>query len=153
MEGTKLEGIQNKILKSFKIGSNQDLIIKVTIAIIVVLLGVLSGWFLSVRNGGQKSVSFVNNQGTEGGKNKEVGLKDENTFRDAAEGVLLEGGINGEGTHHLDRGLGPDKYVYLNSTVIDLQRFVNKKVKVWGETVSAKKAGWLMDVGRVKITE
>jgi hypothetical protein len=66
---------------------------------------------------------------------------------------LEEGGIDGEGTHHLVRDGGPSKSVYLTSTVIDLDSFAGKKVKVWGETISARKAGWLMDVGKIKIIE
>jgi hypothetical protein len=31
-----------------------------------------------------------------------------------------------------------------------LNEFVGKKVRVWGETHAGKKAGWLMDVGRVE---
>lgn len=86
-------------------------------------------------------------------KKDEMGIQDEETFPDSAEGLLVEGGIEGEGTHHLDRGLGPTKHVYLTSTVIDLQSFAGKKVKVWGQTISAQKAGWLMDVGKIKVGE
>ena len=78
---------------------------------------------------------------------------DEKTFKDTAEGTLQEGGISGEGTHHLVRPGGDSQNVYLTSTVIDLQSFVGKKVQVWGQTVSARKAGWLMDVGKVKVLE
>jgi hypothetical protein len=85
----------------------------------------------------------------------EAGLEDESAFTEeqSPEGILKEGGIEGEGTHHLDRGLGEDKYVYLTSTVIDLQSFVGKKVKVWGESLAGLKAGWLMDVGKIKVIE
>lgn len=80
-------------------------------------------------------------------------VADEAVFSDTAKGLLVEGGIKGEGTHHLDRDLGEQKYVYLTSSVIDLQSFVGKKVQVWGETLAAQNAGWLMDVGRVKVIE
>jgi hypothetical protein len=30
---------------------------------------------------------------------------------------------------------------------------VGKKVQVWGETFKGQKAGWLMDVGRIKALE
>jgi len=36
--------------------------------------------------------------------------------------------------------------------VIDLSGFVDKKVEIWGETLAAKKAGWLMDVAKVKVS-
>jgi len=34
-----------------------------------------------------------------------------------------------------------------------LDQFVGRKIQIWGETYKAQKAGWLMDVGRVKILE
>ena len=67
--------------------------------------------------------------------------------------VMVEGGKDGEGTHHLDRGLGTEKDVYLTSTVINLDDFVGKKVQIWGETISAQKAGWFMDVVKIKTIE
>lgn len=82
-----------------------------------------------------------------------VGVQDEATFKDSAEGVLVEGGVNGEGSHHLLREGGPSQNVYLTSSIVDLNLFTGHKVKVWGETFAAQKAGWLMDVGRVKVLE
>ena len=79
------------------------------------------------------------------------GVEDEAAFRDSAEGVLVAGGIQGEGSHHLEREGGESQYVYLTSSVIDLDQFLDKKVKIWGETFEAQHAGWLMDVGRLAI--
>lgn len=122
-------------------------------SLLVVTFGIVTGWFLSGMNfAGDGSAPKDIAPGGEVSET-EAGIEDETAFRDSAEGVLLEGGIDGEGTHYLDRNLGADKYVYLNSTVIDLQSFVNKKVVVWGETTSAQKAGWLMDVGKLKVIE
>ena len=121
-------------------------------AFLVVVLGAGTGWGLS----GKSSLFSGKTKQAVPGATKtatEAGLSDEATFRDSAEGVLQAGGISGEGTHHLDRGLGESKYVYLTSTVIDLESFVGKKVQVWGETIAAKKAGWLMDVGKIKVIE
>lgn len=81
------------------------------------------------------------------------GNPDEKTFKDSAEGVLLVGGANGEGSYHVVREGGESQNVYLTSSVLDLGQFVNHKVKVWGETFSAQKAGWLMDVGRLQVLE
>ncbi len=79
------------------------------------------------------------------------GVEDEAVFRDTVEGTLMTGGIDGEGSHHLEREGGESQTVYVTSSVIDLDQFLDKKVKVWGETFEAQKAGWLMDVGRLAI--
>lgn len=84
---------------------------------------------------------------------KTVGVSDKKTFRDKAEGVLREGGIDGEGNFHLERPGGESQNVYLTSTTVDLSEYVGKKVRVWGETFNAEKAGWLMDVGLVEILQ
>ena len=65
--------------------------------------------------------------------------------------MLKKGGIEGEGAYHLERSGGPSQNVYLTSSVLDLSQLVGRKIKVWGETNSAQKAGWLMDVGRAQI--
>lgn len=82
----------------------------------------------------------------------EFGSKSQ-AFKDTAIGVLEKGGINGEGTHHLVREGGPSQTAYLTSSVLDLDQFVGRKVQVWGETFQGQKAGWFMDVGRLKILE
>lgn len=79
------------------------------------------------------------------------GSPDAESFRDTAEGVIQPGGIDGEGTHHLERGTDKSQWVYLTSSVIDLDNFVTTEVELWGETFQGKKAGWLMDVGRLKV--
>lgn len=79
------------------------------------------------------------------------GSKDASAFKDSAEGVILAGGVAGEGSHHLVRPGGASQSVYLTSSVVDLKLFENAKVKVYGETFKAQKAGWLMDVGRVEV--
>lgn len=81
------------------------------------------------------------------------GAADEKTFRDQAEGVLQPGGIEGEGSHHIERGANASQWVYVTSSVVDLDMFIGHQVTVWGETNSGKKAGWLMDVGRLKVQE
>lgn len=120
--------------------------------LIIIIAGTLTGWLLS----GKGSLKTGNSPSTATGAKtsaNEAGVSDEKAFPDSAEGKLAEGGIQGEGTYHLERDGGPSRYVYLTSTVIDLQGFVGKKVKVWGQTIKGKKAGWLMDVGKVKVTE
>ena len=81
------------------------------------------------------------------------GSADEKTFRDNAEGILQPGGIDGEGSHHIERGDNKSQWVYVTSSVVDLDLVVGTRVEVWGETNQGKKAGWLMDVGRLKVLE
>lgn len=120
------------------------------LVLVVVLLGIYTGKMLSSRGVGNTAPSGNTAPGATESLN-EAGIKNDEAFPDDATGKLEEGGINGEGTHHLTRDGGPDQNVYLSSTVIDLQSFVGKKVQVWGQTISGKQAGWLMDVGRIKV--
>lgn len=118
--------------------------------VIVVASGVLTGKFLS-DNVGSSSGDLPSNVKV---TSNEAGIVDESTFKgDTVEGNLEEGGKDGEGSFHLTRDGGPSKNVYLTSSVIDLQSFVGKKVKVWGETLASRKAGWLMDVAKIKVIE
>ena len=114
---------------------------------LIVLVGVGTGWLLT-KNRGLSAVA-------PGAKNtaKVAGIEDTATFKDSAEGLLEEGGISGEGQYHLTRPGGVSQNVYLTSTSVDLSPFVGKKVKVMGQTLSARKAGWLMDVGKVQVVE
>ena len=80
-----------------------------------------------------------------------AGVVDKKTFKDSVEGILREGGIDGEGNFHLERPGGVSQNVYLTSTTVDLSNYIGKKVKVWGQTFQAEKAGWLMDVGSVEM--
>jgi len=82
---------------------------------------------------------------------KTVGVTDEKTFTDKAEGVLRDGGIEDEGTFHLERSGGASQNVYLTSSTVDLSQYIGKRVRVHGATQTAKKAGWLMEVGLVEI--
>jgi hypothetical protein len=87
-------------------------------------------------------------------KNGDVfGSQEEKDFKDSAEGYLELGGLDGEGSHKLLRAGGISQTVYLTSSSTDLDKFEGMQVKVWGETFKGQKAGWLMDVGRVKVIE
>lgn len=125
----------------------QNLILSL-IALVVVGLGVLVAYLVVRPNLYQSPQNIASKPGA-----KEAGIADEATFKDSAEGTLEEGGIAGEGTHHLTREGGVSQTVYLTSTVVNLDDFIGKKVKVFGQTISAKKAGWLMDVGLVKVSD
>lgn len=82
-----------------------------------------------------------------------AGIKDEKTFKDEADGILREGGIEGEGAYHLERKGGESQTAYLTSTTVDLEPYIGKKVRVLGKTFSGEKAGWLMDVGYVEVLQ
>lgn len=74
-------------------------------------------------------------------------------FPDKATGVIERNEEDGEGTHKLIREGGESQTAYITSSLVNLDRFVNHKVTVWGETFAAQKVGWLMDVGAVKVLE
>jgi len=115
---------------------------------LLVLLGIGTGYLLAQKNSsvGLGSKAKIMQTG------KVVGSTDTKTFRDSAEGVIEKGGVDGEGTHRLIRDpKRPDQTAFLVSSVVDLDEYIGKKVKVWGETFAAKKAAWLMDVGKIEI--
>ena len=117
-------------------------------AFLVVLVGIGTAWTISGRTTGGKSSAVV-----PGAKvsSTEAGVLDPKVKYDTAQGILQEGGIGNEGTFHLVREGGPSKYVYLTSSMVDLRNFIDKKIEIWGQTLASKKAGWLMDVAKVKI--
>src|SRR3989344_4113161 len=67
--------------------------------------------------------------------------------------LFLVGGVNGEGSYHIVREGGESQNVYLTSSALDLAQFVDARVIVKGETFKAQRAGWLMDVGQVKVIQ
>lgn len=119
---------------------------------IAVILGILSGYIFSQKKIGNITSLNTGNLSSSGGKTV-VGSADTKTFKDIAQGILKAGGIDGEGAFHLVRPGGKSQNVYLTSSVVDLSFFIDKKIKVWGQTQSAKHAGWLMDVGRVEVLQ
>jgi hypothetical protein len=123
------------------------------VLLVLVILGVLGGYFLSrktsVRISGTPNNQVSNpSQVTTGSI---LGTNDTSTFKDTAEGTVTAGGIEGEGQFHLVRPGGDSQSVYLTSSTVDLSLVLGKKVKVWGQTQTAQHAGWLMDVGRVQV--
>ena len=123
--------------------------------VVVVVIGVISGYFISSRNGVSATGgtvsgigSILNSSSVKSGT--VVGSNDTTTFKDTVDGTLQTGGVNGEGAFHLVRPGGDSQNVYLTSSIVDLSKFVGKKIKVWGQTQKAQYAGWLMDVGRVE---
>lgn len=125
-----------------------------------IVLGLGTGFYLA-----QKQLLLAGSGATMTDKTQELtasttikvgdvfGSNDEKTFRDQTEGILMSGGIDGEGSHHIERGDNKSQWVYVTSSVVDLDLLVGNRVAIWGETNQGKKAGWLMDVGRLKVLE
>lgn len=132
---------------SLKPAEKMKLIVGLVYALLVVL-GIGTGYLLSQKASLPGSTSqkpgFIKTTTV-------AGSTDTKTFRDSAVGVVQKGGLDGEGTHQLIRDGGPSQTVYLISSVVDLDEYVGKKVKVFGQTVAAQKAAWLMDVGKVEL--
>lgn len=146
------------LMKQFpKESSSKQTMLLVLGAIVIVLAGVGTGWFFA--GSGSSSTGSSKKTAAEGVapgaevSDTEAGIEDADQFPDTVEGMLVEGGVENEGTHHLERDGGPSQNVYLSSTIVDLQSFVGKKVQVWGQTLSGTHAGWLMDVGKVRVIE
>ncbi len=142
---------EQAIVHTMNIGvANVSPVVVLALGVIIILLGTVSGYVLSQSSKSTMAGGMVTT--TADGK-KAVGSSDNKVFRDQAEGTIEAGGMSGEGTHKLIRPGGDSQTVYLTSSVVNLDEFVGKKVRVWGETFSAKKAAWFMDVGRVEFLE
>ncbi len=150
--GAKLEEKMVQPLEPKKERRFPSFLLPLIVVCLLVGAGILTGYLLSSRVGGGTISTEGIAPGTEL-KGKEFGAADTGTFKDTAVGTLEKGGIDGEGTHKLIREGGPSQTAYLTSSIIDLDPLVGKKVQVWGETFKGQKAGWLMDVGRVKVLE
>lgn len=128
--------------------------------IVGIVVGLITGYYfaqqqLLLATGGTPTSEFSQNPTSAGAVKvgDTFGTADEKTFSDTAEGVMQPGGIDGEGSHHIERGANKSQWVYVTSSVVDLDMFVGTRVMVWGQTNTGKKAGWLMDVGKLKVLE
>jgi len=147
LETVKENPVENK--------KNMNKIIMIGLIVIAVALGTLTGYFFS----GKKPLGKISQPTMTGvvpsekiAKGAEFGTKDTGKA-DNATGVVEKGGIDGEGTHKLIREGGPSQTLYMTSSVLDLDQFVGRKIQVWGETNRSQKAGWFMDVIKVKVLE
>ena len=122
------------------------------IFLIISVLGIAGGFFLSKNSSKSSDVKNTMSANEMVKSATEVGSTNK-AFSDSATGIIKIGGLNGEGTHKLEREGGPSQTVYLISSVVDLNEFDGKKVEIWGQTLKASKVPWLMDVGRVKMIE
>jgi len=152
-EEQKIESEKQPLMNTFEDKEGSLLTTKLlVILLLIAVLGIGSGYLLSKKGNFAGGVSLKEKVGSLSiSKGKIVGSNDTKTFKDIAEGVLKTGGIDGEGQFHLQRTGGESQNVYLTSSIVDLSQFEGKKVKVWGETHKAQRAGWLMDVGRLEV--
>lgn len=150
IKGTEEKGILHTIDQP-KMKTSLSTPILIGIIVVAIVLGVGTGFGISKISGSSMQASNKSSDKTDGNTETSAGVLDKKTFKDQAEGVLKEGGFEGEGSYHLDRPGGDDQNAYLTSSAVDLSKFVGKKVRVWGQTFEAEKAGWLMDVGYVEV--
>lgn len=135
-----------KMLKGFDLKKQWKYILG---SLLIVLAGVGGAWLVWTKVINKSSIAAPGAKVS----STEAGMLDPKVKYDNATGVLKEDGISNEGTHHLETAGGPSHYVYLTSSVIDLESFVGKNVEVWGETLASKKAGWLMDVAKIQVVQ
>lgn len=156
MEMDKNKPIQEPLVQNSNTNNSMNSIFTQKLFIILIaaaILGGISGYILSSKKGvtGGNTLTSGYVDSSKITKGTVVGSNDTKTFKDTATGTLKNGGINGEGQFHLVRSGGDSQNVYLTSSSVDLSKFIDKKVKVWGETQKAQYAGWLMDVGRIEV--
>lgn len=120
----------------------------------LIILGTITGFGISKTQSLLSSKSLnTTSEKTKKDHPKAAGVKDKETFKDSATGILKEDGFEGEGSHHLERPGGTSQNVYITSSTVDLDEYIDHKVTVWGQTFAAEKAGWLMDVGLVEVLD
>lgn len=134
--------------------SLKEVLLPASVILLILAAGVISGYFLSFRQLGKKTLAPTE-IGEKIEKGMVIGIDNPEVFRDTAIGIIEinDGSLTDEGTHKLIREGGESQTAYLTSSVLDLDKLIDRKVKVWGETFAAQKAGWLMDIGKVKILE
>ena len=124
--------------------------IPIIIIVLIVGAGIFSGLVISSRSKSAKIASSAFNE-----QNLTPAAKQSfaQTFRDQAEGTVEKNDQDkyAQGTHKLIRTGGESQTAYLTSSVLDLDQYVGKKVKVYGETFGSSQVGWLMDVGKVDV--
>ena len=122
----------------------------VILILVLVGFGVFSGLVLSSRQKSQQQSSALSEEENLDPKVQESFAQ---TFKDEAECEIERNDDldkYAQGTHKLIRPGGESQTAYLTSSVLDLDEYVGKEVKVFGETFGSEQVGWLMDVGKVE---
>lgn len=128
-------------------------IVPVILIVVVVVIGIATGFVLSTTNKSQSAPSALLEAES---VTPEIKENLSQTFSDEAQGVLeknTELDRYAQGPWILIRPGGEDQRAYLTSTVLDLDEYVGKEVKVYGETFGSSQVGWLLDVGKVEVVK
>lgn len=141
----------NNILRSVPKNIPFKKLIPLAVIVIIVAAGIFSGLVFSSRNKNSKiTASTVADE-------KNLSPEQKQSFqsitRDSAEGVVEKNDKfeeTAQGQWKLIRVGGESQTAYLTSSFMDLDQYVGKKVKVYGETLGTDKVGWLMDVAKVE---
>ena len=126
-------------------------IIPVIVILVIISSGIFSGLILASRTKSQDQVKTTSEEDST--ESIETHESFNQTFRDEAEGTIEKNDEldkYAQGTHKLIRTGGESQTAYLTSSVLDLDKYNDKKVKVFGETFGSSQVGWLMDVGKVE---
>jgi len=151
------EGLMKKMPSLKKPFDFKGSLIPALIVVFIILAGVVTGYFLANRGvmPTVKKETELTGGATVVQGPKEVGIKDETVFKDTAQGrvEINDSETITEGSHKLIRPGGESQTAYLTSSVLDLNQYLGKCVQVWGETFAGQEAGWLMDIGRLKVLD
>lgn len=148
----KAESITQPLNKKSS-ASRLNKVVPLILILFIIAAGAISGLFLSstgIKGEGESAISEQEEL------TPEAKQSFTQTFRDEAEGELEKNDEldkYAQGTHKLIRPGGEAQTAYLTSSVLDLDEYVGKKVKVFGETFGSLQVGWLMDVGKVEVTQ
>ena len=127
-------------------------VLPVLLILIIVGAGIASGLIMSSRN--KSAAAGAANSVAGDDVTQEVKQSFNQTFSNEAEGTIEKNETldkYAQGTHKLLREGGESQTAYLTSSVLDLDQYIGKKVKVFGETFGSSQVGWLMDVGKVEV--
>jgi len=130
----------------------KKIVLTLFVVILSIAFGVVSGFFLDKSNLLTYGTwnQFGQNQTIKFHKGDQFGPSSSAGVNDSAIGILKASDDLNKGSHKLIRG-SDSLTVYLISSTLDLNQFLNKGLQVWGETIQNKNVGWFMDVIRLKI--
>lgn len=151
---------EDTILKSFDTPKEASFVKSVLLPALIILLIIFAGGgtgYLLSSGKIEAPASVVGNYSLsiKGSTAKEAGVNNPTAYKDKSEGRIEVNDNEAvpEGSHKLIRPGGDSKTAYIVSSVLDLNQFVGQCVEVYGQTYSAQKAGWFMDVGYLKVLD